>query len=328
MKKVKWGVLSTANIGTKHVIPGMQKGTYSSVEAIASRGLEKAEKAAAALDIGTAYGSYEKLLADPEIEAVYIPLPNHLHVEWTIKALEAGKHVLCEKPIGLNTDEAQKLRKVSMDYPNLKVMEAFMYRFHPQWEQVMQWIREGEIGNIMSIDSIFSYYNDDPEDIRNIAEMGGGGLLDIGCYCLSASRYILREEPVQVFAEMDFDPDFEIDRVAAGVVTFPGSMATFTCSTQSSPVQQLTVLGTQGLIEMDIPFNPLLATTTIRLKKNGELTDQKEFSADHYTLQGDAFSKAIREDIEVPTPLDDAVANMKAIDALFESAKRQAVIKL
>lgn len=306
----------------------MQKGKLCSVEAIASRSKEKAERVAAQLDIEKAYGSYEQLLADANIDAIYIPLPNHMHVEWTIEALEAGKHVLCEKPISMNREEAEKLARSVEDFPDLKVMEAFMYRFHPQWDQVKQWLKEEKVGRITSIDSIFTYFNNNPDNIRNKAEIGGGGMLDIGCYCLSASRYILHDEPVQVFAEMDFDPEFETDRLATGVLTFPGCSATFTCSTQSSPTQKLTILGTEGIIEMDIPFNPLLATTTVYLKKDGEIVEKKEFSADHYTLQGDAFSKAILDDTEVPTPLEDALANMKVIDALFESAKRQAVIKL
>ena len=320
MKKVNWGVLSTANIGIKHVIPAMQKGTFSSVEGIASRSEVKAKEAADKLGISKYYGSYEELLADEEIDAIYNPLPNHLHVPLTLKALEAGKHVLCEKPIAMDAKEAQELLQATKKYPDLKVMEAFMYRFHPQWELVKTWIKNGEIGKIQTIHSIFTYYNDDPDNIRNKADVGGGGLMDIGCYNISASRYLFEEEPVDVMCEVKLDPDFGVDVLTSGILKFPSGTATFTCSTQASPEQQLTVFGTEGLIRMEIPFNPLEDNSEVTLKKNGEIIKQEDTQANQYTLQGDAFSKAILNDTPVPTPIEDAVANMKVIDALLSGS--------
>jgi len=180
MKKLRWGVLSTANIGLEKVIPAMQQGEYCEMAAIASQSLEKGQAAAAQLGIPKACGSYDELLADAEIDAVYIPLPNHLHVPWAIKALKAGKHVLCEKPIGLTTAEAKELLVEARKHPELKVMEAFMYRHHPQWQRALQLVNEGKIGALQTIHSFFSYYNADPENIRNMAQIGGGGLMDIG----------------------------------------------------------------------------------------------------------------------------------------------------
>jgi predicted dehydrogenase len=195
MNKVRWGILSTAKIGLEKVIPAMQKGQYSLIDAIASRNLVRAQKAAEKLNIPKSYGNYEQLLADPDIDAVYIPLPNHLHVPWSRKALQAGKHVLCEKPIGLTLSEAQELLRESKQYPQLKIMEAFMYRHHPQWQLAKKWIEEGKIGDLQAIQSFFSYHNLDPNNIRNKADIGGGGLMDIGCYCISLSRFIFFDEP-------------------------------------------------------------------------------------------------------------------------------------
>ncbi|MBT6638438.1 MAG: Gfo/Idh/MocA family oxidoreductase, partial [Candidatus Marinimicrobia bacterium] len=216
MKKVRWGVLSTANIGLEKVLPAMQKGEYCEITAMASQNLERGKAAATQLGIPQAYGSYEELLADDNIDAVYIPLPNHLHVPWTKKALEAGKHVLCEKPIGLNTAEAEDLLACAKKHSQLKVMEAFMYRHHPQWLKAQQLVNEGKIGNLLNIHSFFSYYNADPANIRNMAEIGGGGLMDIGCYCISLARFIFNSEPQRVLGKMEYDPEFKTDRLCSG----------------------------------------------------------------------------------------------------------------
>ena len=320
MKKIKWGVLSTANIGVNHVIPAMQKGKYSEIKAISSRNIKKAEEAAKKLGIPAFYGSYEELLADDDIDAIYNPLPNHLHVPMTVKALEAGKHVLCEKPIAMNSEEANELMEATQKYPDLKVMEAFMYRFHPQWELVWKWIEAGEIGEIQTIHSVFTYYNDDPDNIRNKPEFGGGGLMDIGCYNISASRYLFGEEPDEVMGKLELHPDFGVDVLTSGILKFPSGTATFTCSTQTSTEQSLTVFGTEGLIKMGIPFNPHESISVVTLKKNGEIVKEEEMQANQYTLQGDAFSKSILDDTPVPTPLRDAVANMRVIDALMKGA--------
>jgi len=323
MRKVCWGVLSTATIGIKKVIPAMQSGELCEITAIASRTFEKAQSIARQLHIPNAYGSYEELLDDPEIDAVYIPLPNHLHVPWSIKALEAGKHVLCEKPIALTATEAKELLDTARKYPKLKIMEAFMYRYHPQWQKTRQLIAEGKIGELRTIQSFFSYYNVDPGDVRNIAEIGGGGLMDIGCYCISLSRFIFGHEPQRVFGIMEYDPQFKTDRLTSGILDFVEGTSTFTCSTQLAPYQRVNIFGTEGCIEIEIPFNAPVNKPCKIIFQHGYETH--EISLDiynQYTIQGDSFSRAVLEDSEVPTPLVDAVANMKVLEALIRSTKK------
>lgn len=319
--KIKWGVLSTANIGVKHVIPAMQKGKFTEIAAIASRDIERAEEFAGKLGISKAFGSYDELLADDEIDAIYNPLPNDLHIPWTIKAVEAGKHVLCEKPIGLNVKEAERLLAFSKKYPHVKVMEAFMYRFHPQWDIVKSWISVGMIGEIHSIQSAFTYHNINSDDYRNNPEMGGGGLLDIGCYCISSARYIFEAEPEEVLASVEIDPEFGIDRHVSALMKFPKGTASFFCSTQSSTIQNMTIYGSDGLIQFEIPFNPLEKEVSVSLMKDGKVIEEKRVQANHYTLQGDAFSESIIEDGPVPTSLEDAVANMKVIEEIMKQGK-------
>lgn len=322
MRKIHWGVISTASIALVEVIPAMQKGEYSQVEAIASRSREKAQEAARQLGIPKAYGSYAELLADPEIEAVYIPLPNHLHVPWSIKALEAGKHVLCEKPLGLDAGDAHRLLEASRRYPRLKVMEAFMYRHHPQWKLAQQLIKNGEIGELHSIHTFFNYYLPDPANIRNMADIGGGGLLDVGCYAVSLSRLMFESEPLRTFAAIQLDPQFKTDRLVTGILEFDTGIATFTCATQLFDFQRVSILGTRGQAELEIPFNPPVDKPSRLILHN--TSGRREFEldiCDQFTIQGDLFSKAILEDTPVPTPLEDAVANMAVIDTLFESAR-------
>jgi len=322
MKKVRWGVLSTARIGTETVIPAVQLGEHCQVIAIASRSLEKAQVAASQLSIPKAYGSYENLLADPEIDAVYIPLPNHLHVPWSIKALEAGKHVLCEKPIGLTAAEAQELLDAARKHPQLKVMEAFMYRLHPQWQRVRQLLAGGGIGEPRTVQSIFSYYNDDPNDIRNMADIGGGGLLDIGCYCISLARFIFEAEPRQVCGIIEYDPQFGVDRLASGILDFGKGISTFSCATQLAPYQRASIFGTEGRVEIERPFNPYVdRPCKIWHQRGNEVEEIVLEIYNQYTIQGELFSQAVLDDTEVPTPLEDAVANMEVIEALIRSAK-------
>ncbi|MTI32253.1 Gfo/Idh/MocA family protein [Xanthovirga aplysinae] len=321
---VRWGILSTARIGTQKVVPAMQGGEYCQIEGIASRSLQKAEEEAKELGLPRAFGSYEELLNDPKIDAIYNPLPNHLHLPWTIKALEAGKHVLCEKPIGLNAEEAKELKEAASKFPGLKVMEAFMYRFHPTWKKVQALVRENEIGEVKTIQSFFSYYNIDPENIRNKPEMGGGGLMDIGCYCISVPRFLFEAEPKRVMGLMDLDPEMKVDRLASGILDFSnGRSATFTCSTQVMPYQKVNVLGTDGRIEVEIPFNiPHDVPTKIWLHSKEQTEELRFDPANQYTLQGDIFSRTILQDSKVPTPLDDAIGNMKVIDGIKESSER------
>ncbi len=322
MKKVRWGVLSTASIGVKKVIPAMQKSDYCDVVAIASQNMKKAETAAARLAIPLAYGSYEELLANGDIEAVYIPLPNHLHVHWCIKALEAGKHVLCEKPISLNSVDAERLLKVSGSYTELKLMEAFMYRQHPQWKKVLQLVRDGKIGTVQTIQSFFSYYNVDSDNIRNIAEAGGGGLMDIGCYCISLSRFIFGDEPRRVFGVIRYDDKFNTDYLTSGILDFTGGTSTFTCSTQLAPYQRVNIIGTEGRVEIEIPFNaPPDAPCRLWHQRGQDIQEIVFGICDQYTLQADAFSLAILKNTEVPVPLEDAVNNMRVLEKVVRSAQ-------
>jgi predicted dehydrogenase len=322
MNKVKWGVLSTAKIAIEKVIPAMQRGKYCQVAAIASRRLDRAQEAARWLGLPKAYGSYEELLADPAIDAVYIPLPNHLHVPWSLKALAAGKHVLCEKPIGLTAAEGQKLLDAARQYPRLKVMEAFMYRHHPQWQRARQLVSEGRIGQLRAIQSFFSYYNTDPGNIRNQAESGGGGLMDIGCYPISLSRFIFGAEPERVFGVVEYDPQFHTDRLASGVLDFGCGTSMFTCSTQLTPYQRVNMFGTAGRVEIEIPFNaPPDRPCRMWHQSGTEIEEMVLEVCDQYTIQGDLFAQAVLNDAAMPTPLEDAVANMQVIEALIRSGR-------
>jgi predicted dehydrogenase len=325
-KKVRWGILSTAAIGVKKVIPGMQKGEWSEVTAIASRDLGKAETVARALGIPKAYGSYEELLADPQIEAIYNPLPNQMHVPWSIKAAEAGKHVLCEKPLSLTVAEAKKLLE-AQERTGVKMGEAFMVRTHPQWLRTRELIKSGRIGDLRSIVGFFSYFNVDPANIRNIPEYGGGALMDVGCYPVTTSRFVFGEEPSRVLGLVGRDPVMKVDRLTSAILDFPSGQSTFTCSTQLVPYQRMQFLGTRGRIEIEIPFNaPNDRPCRIFIDDGGELfgsgiSTESFPTCDQYTVQGDVFSKAIREDGEVPVPLGDAVKNMAVIEAIFRSAE-------
>jgi predicted dehydrogenase len=324
MRKVRWGILSTAKIGVEKVIPAMQRGEYCEIIAIASRSLDAAQAAAKQLGIPKAYGSYEELLADPEVDAIYNPLPNHLHVSWSIKALEAGKHVLVEKPIGLTSAEGQELVEAARKYPRLKVMEAFMYRHHPQWQRAKQLVGEGQIGELRTIQTFFSYFLLDPTNIRNMADVGGGGLMDIGCYCISLSRFIFDAEPERVCGTVEYDPVMKVDRLASGMLDFGRGTSTFTCATQLVPYQRVNIFGTEGRVEIEIPFNaPPDRPCKMWHQRGDEIEEIQLDICDQYTIQGDLFSQAVLNDSPVPTPLEDAVANMKVIEAIIESSKRR-----
>jgi predicted dehydrogenase len=304
----------------------MQRSQYCRIDAIASRDLAKARQAAAELGIPKAYGSYEELLADPEIDAIYNPLPNDLHVPWTIKAAEAGKHVLCEKPLSLTVAEAETLLAVRAR-AGVQIGEAFMVNCHPQWMRVRELLDEGRIGTLRSIAGFFSYFNVDPANIRNKVEQGGGALMDIGCYLIHASRYAFRCEPTRVVSVIERDPAMHTDRLTSAILDFPGGQAIFTCSTQLVPYQRVHFLGTTGRIEIEIPFNaPPDRPCRLFIDADGDIFAKGIVTetfpvCDQYTLQGDAFSKAVLEGCEVPVPLEDAIANMAVIEAVFNSAK-------
>jgi len=322
MKKVKWGVLGAASIAVRKVIPGMQKGGYCEISAIASRDKRKAEDAAGKLGIAKAYGSYEELLRDGEIEAVYNPLPNHLHVPWSAKAAEAGKHVLCEKPISLNVAEAKGLLAVR-DRTGVKIGEAFMVKTHPQWLRTQEIIRSGGIGDLRAIAGVFSYFNRNPDNVRHKVEWGGGGLMDIGCYPITMSRFIFGEEPVRVVGTLERDPDFGTDRLASVILEFSSGQSIFTCGTQAAYFQRMHFLGTSGRVEIEIPWNaPNDRPCRIFVgDQMGGAPKVEEFPiVDQYTIQGDEFSRAIRGEREVPVPLEDAIKNMAVIEAIFKAA--------
>lgn len=329
IRKVRWGILSTAKIGREKVIPAIQASQFGQIIAIASKNKEQAEIMAERQNISRIYNSYEDLLDDPEIEAVYIPLPNHLHVEYSIKAIKAGKHVLCEKPIALTTAQAKKLLEASKQSPHLKIMEAFMYRFHPQWQYAKMLVDSGKVGELKMVQSIFSYYNIDPNNIRNRIEVGGGGLMDIGCYCISFARFLFGNEPQRVVGLVEHDAVMQTDILTSGILDFPTGQSTFTCSTQLTPYQRVNILGTEARIEIEIPVNAppdKAARIWIHSTKGSE---EIVFDAvDQYTIQADLFSQSILNNTEVPTPLEDAVKNMKVIEAIFESSKKDRWVKL
>lgn len=315
-QKVRWGILSTANIAVQKVIPAMQRSPWCEIAVIASRDLSRARKSADKLEIPKAYGSYEGLLADDSIEAIYNPLPNHLHVPWTLKAAAAGKHSLCEKPIALNAAEARTLI-AARDRYGVRIQEAFMVRTHPQWLETRRLIQSGRIGRLRSITGFFSYFNSDPANIRNQLEIGGGALMDIGCYPITISRWLYETEPRRVLGLIERDTESHTDVLTTAVLDFPNGHSTFTCSTRLASYQRMIFHGAEGRIEVIIPFNaPNDRPTQIIL-------DEKTIEipvCDQYEIQGTLFSQALRENKEQPIPLEDAINNMAVIDAVFRSA--------
>jgi predicted dehydrogenase len=325
-EKVRWGIISSAKIGTAKVIPAMQRGEWSEVVAIASRDVENARRAAAKLGIQKAYGSYEDLLADPDVEAIYNSLPNHMHVPWSIRAAEAGKHVLCEKPLALTVAECRTLID-ARNRTGVKIGEAFMVRTHPQWLRMREIVRSGEIGDVRAVMATFSFFNRDPKNIRNVPELGGGALMDIGCYAIQFSRFVYGQEPVRVVGLIERDPDMGIDRLSSAALDFPAGQAVFTCCMQMVPYQRAHVFGARGRIEVEIPFNAppdrpcrLWVDSGADLFGGGRRTEEFP-TCNQYTIQGDLFSKAVREGGDVPTPLEDSIRNMAVIEALYRSAK-------
>ena len=323
--KVRWGVLGAAKIAVEKVIPAMQRGRWSEVVGLASRDAGRAERFARGLGVPKAYGSYEELLADPDIEAVYNPLPNHLHVPLSIKAAEAGKHVLCEKPVSLSVAEAKELL-AARDRAGVRVQEAFMVRTHPQWLGALELLRSGRVGNLRAVTCAFSYFNRDAANIRNRPEMGGGALMDIGCYPVNLSRFAFGDEPRRVFGLVERDPEWNVDRLTSAVLDFPAGQATFTCSTQLAPYQRMQFFGTRGRVEVERPFNsPNDRPTRILVYDDSDASGGVEVveipACDQYTIQGDLFSRAIREGGETPLPLEDSVKNMAVIEAIFRSAE-------
>ncbi len=326
MEPVRFGVIGTARIAMEKVIPAMQKSANCRIVAIASRDLARAEAAAKAVGIPRAHGSYEAMLQDPEIEAVYNPLPNHLHVPLSIAAAEAGKHVLCEKPIALSAEEA-KLLLAARDRTGKLIQEAFMVRCHPQWLRARELVRSGAIGTLRVVQGSFSYMNRDPANVRNQADIGGGGVYDIGCYPIVGSRFLFEAEPLRVASQIEHDPHFATDRLTSALLEFPNGQALFFCSTQLVPYQRMQILGTEGRIEIEIPFNaPPDRPCRIFVDDGSALGDLsarvETFDVvDQYTLQGDLFADAVRNGRSLPFPLEDSVRNMRVLDAVFRAGK-------
>lgn len=325
MRIVRWGVLGVAKIAVNKVIPAMQRAAHCEVVAIASRDAEKAREAASRLGIPRSYGSYEALIADPDVDAIYIPLPNHLHVPWSTRAAEAGKHVLCEKPIALNADEARTLIEVR-DRTGVRIQEAFMVRTHPQWRRAKALVDAGELGDVTAIMGCFTYFNVDPVNVRNRREWGGGGLMDIGCYLVHIARFIFGAEPVRVAGTVVDDPAFGVDRLASMILDFDGRHAIGTSSTQLQHYQQVQILGSRGRLEIEIPFSaPFDRPCRMSFDRTGDLArtgiDTIEVeSCNQFTIQAEEFARAILGHGPQAVPLEDSVANMACIDAIFRSS--------
>ena len=324
-KKVRWGIVSTADIGVKKVIPGIMKSEHSQVVALGSRDLGRAQEALKTLGLpnAKAHGSYEALFADPNVDAIYNPLPNHLHVPMTLAAARAGKHVLCEKPISITAREAEELRTAPRD---ILITEAFMVRYHPQWQRAREIVRSGELGELHLVRGAFFYYLDDPTNVRNLADIGGGGLLDVGCYCVIAGRYFFQAEPKRVVALVDRDPTFKTDRLASVIADFGnGRQLSFVCGTQTAGRQTVELLGTKANLEIVIPFNAPLGEKTAITVGSGVDRDlyRREImpAVDQYTAQAEAFALAVLGEVKLPYGIEDAITQMRVLDAIFRSEK-------
>jgi predicted dehydrogenase len=324
MKTVRWGVLGVSKFAMTKVIPAMKSCTGARITAIASRDAGRAQAAASQIGIDKAYGSYEQMLADPDIDVIYNPLPNHLHVPWSVEAANAGKHVLCEKPVGMNTKEVRELI-AARDRNNVQIAEAFMVRTHPQWVRAVELAKSGAIGELRAVQTAFGYFNRDGNNIRNKLDLGGGALMDIGCYGVYVSRWLFGGEPRRVIAVTDRDPDFSTDRLTSAMLDFAGGQASFVCGTQQTPFQRVQIIGSKARIEIQVPFN---AVPGEQMKfwiddgsdlRGGAAKLEEAPACDQYTIQGDVFSAAMRGEGSVAVSLEDAFGNMAVIEALFAS---------
>ncbi len=320
MGKVRWGILSTAKIARESLIPAIKGTKNAELVAIASRDKNVAKQVAEEFNIPLAFGSYDELLVSKDIDAIYNPLPNHLHVPWSVKAIESQKHVLCEKPLGLNSEDVKRLVDEAKLHPDLVVMEAFMYRFHPQWQQVKELVDQGTLGNIRHIQACFSFFNRDVANVRNQPGIGGGGLMDIGCYCISVARYVFGSEPLRVLGKLFIDPEFGVDVHGSGQMEFASGMATFNCSTQSAPSQLVHIIGEKGSILLETPFyhSPQHPCEIVLYQPNGRQVISVGHH-NHFIKEIELFSQAVLDGAVAPTPLSDAIKNMKVIDSFFRS---------
>ncbi len=325
--KVKWGILSTASIAQRRVIPAMKDCERAEIVAIASRSPENAQRVANTFSLPKAYGSYEELISDPEVEAIYNPLPNHLHAEWSIRAASRGKHILCEKPLSRNVAEARRVLEARDDY-HVKIGEAFMVRTHPQWLRTRELVRSGRIGKLRSALGYFSYFNVDPEEINNKLDLAGGALMDVGCYPIKTSRFVFGEEPVRVMGCVERDPSFGTDRLTSAILEYPTGQCIFAVSTQIAYYQKMMFFGSAGRIDVEVPFNPptdkpsrIFIDDGRELYDGGSQVVESFPLCNQFTIQADLFSAAIRDNTEVPNPLEDSICNMAVIEAIFRSAK-------
>lgn len=324
VRKLRWGILGVSNFAVRKIVPAMRGCEHSELVGIASRDGARAKESAATLGIPKSYGSYDALLADPDIDVVYNPLPNHLHVLWSIKAAEAGKHVLCEKPISTTTADLRGLIAAKNQY-RVAVAEAFMVRFHPQWKRAAELVHNGAIGELRAVSTCFSYYNANRENVRNIADYGGGGMWDIGCYAVNVSRLLFGSEPRAVAASFSPDPEFQVDRIASGILEFEQGQSVFVVGTQMVPYQRVQVFGTKGRLEVEIPFNAIPGEGMRLFLDNGSdlrgggVTSEVVVACDQYTLQADAFSLAAQGEGTLVNSLEESFGNTAALEAAFRS---------
>lgn len=328
MKKLNIGILGISNHFIKRIILPLSNSRNCIPYAIASREPAKARETASEFHISVAHKNYQSLLDDANIDAVYIPLPNHLHAEWVVKALHAGKPVLCEKPLAMDLQQTEMLTEVS-EKTGVPLMEAFMYRFHPSWIHTRNMIRTNQLGKINYIHTAFSYNNPSPVNIRNIAAYGGGALMDIGCYAISAPRFLLGQEPVRVVSHTTLHPEFGTDMHTSGLLDFGETRASFHVSTLSEPFQKVDIIGTAGSVTIPVPFNTYVDTPSSIVVNSGMGMREIVFPVcDPYQLMFEAFADALLSGTPVPLPLSDAVNNMRVIDAVRESIQTNAFISL
>jgi predicted dehydrogenase len=326
MERLKMGVLGCSRHYALRIATPLKSSLLVEPYAVASRDGAKAKKYAQTWDFPVSYGSYEELLSDPKVDFVYIPLPNHLHLEYIKKTADAGKPILCEKPLCLNAKDAAEAAGYC-EKKKIPLMEAFMYRFHPQWVRAAEIVKCGELGTVMSTAGVFSYDNKDGKNIRNILEAGGGAILDIGCYTVSTARLLMQAEPQRVVAAIKRDPVFKTDAFVSALLDFgDGRVSTFTVSTQFFPWQRVRATGTGGTLAVEVPFNmygDFPGRTHVNTNVGARVIETE--IADQYLLEFDAFAQAVIEykqtgSLEVPTPISDALANMAVLDAIFASA--------
>ncbi len=318
MTRLRWGILSTARIGLRRVIPAIQRSHSGAVVAIASRERERAAAVASRFGIPRAHGSYEELLADPQVEAIYNPLPNSLHADWSIRAAQAGKHVLCEKPLAANAGQAARMVEVCAR-AGVLLQEAFMYRFHPQIECLQQLVREGAIGRPWLVRSAFTFTVSSPQDIRLRPDLAGGGLMDVGCYCVNLSRLLLGE-PSRADAAAVFEQG--VDVRLAGLLHFPQGMALFDCGLRLPPRQLCEVVGETGVIVLPRPFQPEEDAAVLILRR-GDREERIEVpGTNQYVRMVDHFAQCVRHGTPPRYPPQDAVANMRVLDLLRDACRQ------